>query len=98
MLVFRFQSEIPPIMPIRLKVEINCREHFNVLGLTQHDFSVNNQWFSGNCKITTYHLDELLGTKTRALYQRRIHTHESVVPCGTQGSIHHAFSVDCIYG
>ncbi|GHT17670.1 hypothetical protein FACS189429_2250 [Bacteroidia bacterium] len=28
-LVFRFQSEIPPIIPIRLKVEINCREHFS---------------------------------------------------------------------
>jgi Uncharacterized conserved protein len=70
-LVFRFHSEIPPIIPIRLKVEINCREHFNVLGLSQYDFSVNNSWFTGNCKITTYHLDELLGTKLRALYQRR---------------------------
>jgi len=70
-LVFRFDSEIPPIMPLRLKIEINCREHFNVLGLTQHNFSVNNQWFSGDCNITTYHLDELLGTKLRALYQRR---------------------------
>jgi len=70
-LIFRFQSEIPPVMPIRLKVEINTREHFNVLGLKQHDFSVNNQWFTGNCKITTYHLDELLGSKLRALYQRR---------------------------
>jgi len=69
-LIFRFQSEIPPVMPIRLKVEINCREHFNVLGLKQHDFSVNNQWFSGSCSITTYHLEELLGTKLRALYQR----------------------------
>jgi len=70
-LIFRFDSEIPPIIPIRLKVEINCREHFNVLGLTQHNFSINNQWFSGNCVITTYHLEELLGTKLRALYQRR---------------------------
>jgi predicted nucleotidyltransferase component of viral defense system len=70
-LIFRFNSEIPPVMPIRLKVEINTREHFNVLGLIQHDFSVKNQWFSGDCKITTYHLEELLGTKLRALYQRR---------------------------
>jgi predicted nucleotidyltransferase component of viral defense system len=70
-LVFRFESEIPPIIPLRLKIEINCREHFNVLGLTQHDFGVYNQWFSGNCKLTTYHLEELLGTKLRALYQRR---------------------------
>jgi predicted nucleotidyltransferase component of viral defense system len=70
-LVFRFYSEIPPVIPLRLKVEINTREHFNVLGLTQHKFSVNNQWFSGNCNVTTYHLEELLGTKLRALYQRR---------------------------
>lgn len=70
-LIFRFDSEIPPVIPIRLKVEINIREHFNVLDLTQYDFSVKNQWFSGNCKITTYHLEELLGTKLRALYQRR---------------------------
>jgi predicted nucleotidyltransferase component of viral defense system len=70
-LVFRFDSEIPPVIPIRLKIEINTREHFYVLGLTQHDFNVKNQWFSGNCKITTYYLEELLGTKLRALYQRR---------------------------
>jgi predicted nucleotidyltransferase component of viral defense system len=70
-LIFRFDSEIPPIIPIRLKVEINSREHFNVLGLTKFAFSVSNQWFSGDCNITTYHLDELLGTKLRALYQRR---------------------------
>ncbi|MDR3188137.1 MAG: nucleotidyl transferase AbiEii/AbiGii toxin family protein [Prevotellaceae bacterium] len=70
-LIFRFMSEVPPVIPIRLKVEINTREHFNVLGLTQHEFNVNNQWFSGSCKATTYHLEELLGTKLRALYQRR---------------------------
>ena len=71
MLIFRFDSEIPPIIPIRLKVEINTREHFNVLELTKCIFSIDNQWFSGNCNITTYHLEELLGTKLRALYQRR---------------------------
>ena len=70
-LIFRFNSEIPPIIPIRLKVEINTREHFNVLGLIQHDFRVDNQWFSGSCRVTTYYLEELLGTKLRALYQRR---------------------------
>jgi len=70
-LIFRFDSEIPPTVPIRLKIEINTREHFNVLELTQHYFNVNNQWFSGNCKVTIYQLEELLGTKLRALYQRR---------------------------
>jgi predicted nucleotidyltransferase component of viral defense system len=70
-MVFRMDSTFPPVMPLRLKVEINCKEHFNVLGLVGRDFSVNNQWFTGECKIITYHLDELTGTKLRALYQRR---------------------------
>ena len=70
-LVFRFESEIPPVVPIRLKVEINCREHFNVLGLANVEFLVQNQWYSGKCLTTTYVLEELLGTKLRALYQRR---------------------------
>jgi len=70
-LIFRFNSEIAPITPLRLKVEINTREHFNVLGLIMKDFCVDNQWFSGSCKVTTYYLEELLGTKMRALYQRR---------------------------
>jgi predicted nucleotidyltransferase component of viral defense system len=39
--------------------------------LKKHKFSVENQWFSGDCEITTYYLEELLGTKLRALYQRR---------------------------
>ncbi len=68
---FRVDSEIPPIIQIRLKIEINCCEHFNVLGLIQKTFSIENQWVSGNCQLTTYRLEELLGTKFRALYQRR---------------------------
>jgi len=70
-MVFRVDSTFSPIKSIRLKVEINCKEHFSVLGLVKIPFSVNNQWFSGQCEITTYHLDELIGTKLRALYQRR---------------------------
>jgi predicted nucleotidyltransferase component of viral defense system len=38
--------------------------------LKKHTFSVENQWFSGGCEITTYYLEELLGTKLSALYQR----------------------------
>lgn len=70
-MLFRMESEIPPVMPIRLKIEINCFEHFNELGLVKVPFEINNSWFSGRCDITTYQLDELLGTKLRALYQRR---------------------------
>jgi predicted nucleotidyltransferase component of viral defense system len=70
-LVFRFESEIAPVMPIRLKVETNCREHFSVLGWTKFPFSVESEWYADSCEITTYPLEELLGTKLRALYQRR---------------------------
>ena len=70
-LVFRMESEFAPVVPIRLKVEMNCREHFSVLGLTHSSFSVDNSWYSGSAQITIYKLDELLGTKLRALYQRK---------------------------
>lgn len=68
---YKFETEIPPIIQMRLKIEINCREHFTILGLQQIPFEVNNGWFSGNCMINTYQVEELLGTKLRALYQRR---------------------------
>ena len=70
-ILFRMESEIPPVQPIRLKVEINCFEHFNVLGLQRIPFEVNNPWFSGKCELTTYAFEELVGTKLRALYQRK---------------------------
>ncbi|MFC4873570.1 nucleotidyl transferase AbiEii/AbiGii toxin family protein [Negadavirga shengliensis] len=56
---------------MRLKIEINCREHFNLLGWNPFPFSVASEWFTKGCNIITYHLDELLGTKVRALYQRK---------------------------
>ena len=70
-LLFRIASETTPVVQIRLKIEINCFEHFNVMGLKRMPFSLNSDWFSGSCDITTYALDELLGTKMRALYQRK---------------------------
>lgn len=70
-LIFKIDSTDIPITTLRLKVEINCREHFSILGFEEVDFSVKNQWFSGECQIVTYKLDELIGTKIRALYERR---------------------------
>lgn len=70
-LKYRFPSEIPPVTQIKLKVETNCREHFSELGWQKVPFSVNSEWFKGECNITTYKIEELLGTKLRALYQRR---------------------------
>lgn len=67
----RMESEVPPTVQMRMKVEINCFEHFNVLGLVKVPFKVENSWFTGQTVLTTYHLEEMLGTKLRALYQRK---------------------------
>lgn len=67
------QVRAEPIKEIvqRLKVEANTREHFTVYGLQQFPFEVKSSWFDGGCNLTTYRLEELLGTKLRALYQRK---------------------------
>lgn len=70
-LIFRFDSESDPPVPLRLKIEINCREHFSILGFKQSDISVDTRWFKGSAPVQTYSLEELLGTKLRALYQRK---------------------------
>lgn len=70
-LIYRFNSESYPITPMRLKIEINTREHFSILGLQQKPYEIKSAWFSNNTMITTYALEELLATKLRALYQRK---------------------------
>lgn len=70
-LIFRLQSSGVPSLPIPLKIEINCKEHFSVLPMVKEHFEVKSQWYEGNAELLTYQLDELVGTKLRALYQRR---------------------------
>ena len=68
---WRFATEAPPSRRMRLKVEANTREHFTVHGLVSATFRVESRWFTGEAGVPTFQLDELLGTKLRALYQRR---------------------------
>jgi len=68
---FRCDSEFLPIQRLKIKVEINCREHFTVLGYRELPFEVRSSWYTGLSQITTYQLEELVGTKLRALYQRK---------------------------
>jgi len=70
-LIYRMDAEEPPGTPLRLKIEINCREHFTTHGYHILPFSMENQWFTGECKVVTYRFNELIGTKIRALYQRK---------------------------
>jgi len=41
-----------------------------VLNWVDFPFEVESKWFSGKAEIKTYNINELLGTKLRALYQR----------------------------
>ena len=70
-LVYRFDTTFAPVVQTRLKVEINTREHFSVFGISRRELVVENPWFSGIAELPVYELDELLGTKLRALYQRK---------------------------
>ncbi len=56
---------------LRVKVEINTRETEPFSDLVALPLTVDNVWFSGHADILTFTLEELLGTKLRALYQRR---------------------------
>jgi len=69
--IYRFNSEMQPISAMRLKIEINTREHLNVFGLKEIPYEIKNSWFSGQCNVTGYEVEELLSTKLRALYQRK---------------------------
>jgi hypothetical protein len=53
------------------KIEINTRQHFTVYGHQTQHLAVESRWFAASADVRTFHLDELLGTKLRALYQRR---------------------------
>lgn len=70
-LVYRFTTTFEPVSQMRMKVEINTREHFSVFGKERRSFIVENPWFHGSTELPVYQLDELLGTKMRALCQRR---------------------------
>ncbi|MBI3184680.1 MAG: nucleotidyl transferase AbiEii/AbiGii toxin family protein [Myxococcales bacterium] len=69
-LLYRMRSEGPPPLPMKLKVEINSEEHFTVYEHLHQPVEISSRWFSGRATVTTYQIEELLGTKLRALYQR----------------------------
>ena len=70
-LIYRGTSTVPPVQPLRIKIEINTREHASVLGVERRPFSVDSPWFAGQAEVATYRVEELLATKLRALYQRK---------------------------
>lgn len=69
-LVFKFAPEIDPQSTLKLKVEINTREHASLNGTVPYPFTVESDWYQGKAEITSFRSDELFGTKLRALLQR----------------------------
>jgi predicted nucleotidyltransferase component of viral defense system len=69
-LIFKFASETDPQAPMKLKVEINTREHASLNGTVPYAFAVESDWYQGKADITAFGSEELFGTKLRALLQR----------------------------
>ena len=70
-LVFKFAPEAEPQSTLKLKVEINTREHEGLLGIRSYPFAVANDWYLGAAEIASFEPEEIFGTKLRALLQRR---------------------------
>ncbi len=70
-LVFKFAPEIAPQTTLKLKVEVNTREHAGLHGLKSYPFEVANDWHQAKAEIVSFTPEEVFGTKLRALLQRR---------------------------
>lgn len=70
-LIYRFNPEVEQDRTLKLKVEINTREHQNLYPLIHAPFVIENDWHTARADIATFAPEELFGTKLRALLQRR---------------------------
>lgn len=71
-LVFKFTPEAGG-GSLKLKIEINTREHQNCHGLKTYPFEVVSDWHQAKTDIVSFEPEELFGTKLRALLQRDKH-------------------------
>lgn len=69
-LIFRFQPEVGDGKPLKLKVEINTREHQSLYGLKEYPFKMISDWHTAATQVVSFEPEELFGTKLRALLQR----------------------------
>jgi predicted nucleotidyltransferase component of viral defense system len=70
-LIYKYVPETDAQATLKLKIEINTREHDNLLGHQPYPFAVENDWYRGETEILSFAPEELFGTKLRALLQRR---------------------------
>jgi predicted nucleotidyltransferase component of viral defense system len=69
-LAFKFTPEADSGSQLKLKVEINTREHKPHCGLKIYPFEVSNDWYQAKAQLVSFEPEELFGTKLRALLQR----------------------------
>lgn len=69
--VFKFAPEADPETTLKLKVEINTREHESLYGIKKYPFEVDSRWHRAKTEIASFEPEELFGAKLRALLQRR---------------------------
>ena len=74
-LVFKFAPEADSQATLKLKVEINTREHEPLFGIKSYPFAVESDWYQGKTEIASFEPEEIFGTKLRALLQRRKNRH-----------------------
>lgn len=67
--LFEAEPTVPPGR-IRIQVETNIAETTSFRPTITRPLRVDSQWFRGEADVPTYQLEELMGTKLRALYQR----------------------------
>lgn len=70
-LVFKFVPEVDAETTLKLKIEINTREHESLYGIKKYPFEVDSRWHQAKTEIASFEPEELFGTKLRALLQRR---------------------------
>jgi len=70
-LVFKFAPEADSQAMLKLEVEINTREHEPLFGIKSYPFAVESDWYQGKTEIASFEPEVILGTKLRALLQRR---------------------------
>lgn len=69
-LVFKFNPEVDSGSTLKLKVEINTRDHQPLFGIKHYAFGVDSSWHSATASIASFEPEEIFGTKLRALLQR----------------------------
>lgn len=70
-LIFKYAPENAPDAELKLKVEINTREHKNLMPLKLYPFEVVSSWHEAKVEVVSFEPEEIFGTKLRALLQRR---------------------------